>query len=167
MGIIVKIGDFNNAPNAINSNAYQNIDINGLIDSLEKPYLVRILGLELAELYLLDVDSFGIPVSPGFIVLNNQLFVQKGNGYIYSNGIKSILKGFIRSEWVKELQKQQDPTGLSITRKENANSLREASYSGYNEQVLQVDAIQLYCSDNMATYPLFKGQRFNTINPLW
>lgn len=167
MGVIIKIADFKVAPNAINKNSYQENDLDGFIDLFEKPYLVRILGLELAETYLADCDPNGVPVTPSLQALNNPLQVLYRQKYVSSNGIKSILKGFVRAEWLKELQKTQSPTGVSVTRSENSNAIHESYFHGYNEQIVQAMAVQIYCRNDRDTYPTFKGETLETINPLW
>lgn len=167
MGQIVKLTDFEIGPNSINSNSYQDNDLNACIDTHEKAFLIKILGPELADLYLANVDAGGTPSNPDFIALNDPLTVFIKNRYVSSTGIKSILKGFIRAEWVKELQLSQFPTGVSITKSENSTNLNESYFLGFNEMVTQTRAVQMYCRQNISLYPTFKGVSIDTINPLW
>lgn len=166
MGFIVNEDDFKQAPNKINFNSYQGGDINAFISQHEKAYLSRILGLDFANLFIADLVG-GVPINPLYLDIFNPLEVQYRRQIYASNGLVSILKGFIKAEYVKELQLSQDPTGSNVIKSENSNAIHESFFIGYNEQIIQGTAIQVYCKQNSTDYPDFSGEKLETISPLW
>jgi hypothetical protein len=164
MGVFVTVNDFKEGYNKIPFNSHSLNKLDTFITDYEKKYLYMIFGIELGDLIINDGNP---PATPKYLVLYNPLQVQAGRKIYISNGLKEVLKGFIRSEYMKELQKVDTTSGQGSSSNENTNISTSANYYGYNENVIQAKAIQYYIRNNSSDYPEFNAMWLETISPLW
>jgi len=132
-------------------------------DRIERIYLIKLLGKELADLFISDLNLTGNPVNARFITIFNPIYEQE-NGIIYeSKGIKHILTSIIFWQYIHETQIGSSQSGVSkriveagiVQSPENASRYGEIRY---NECLMSWDTIQWFCKTfDSSTYPEFKG----------
>lgn len=164
MGVFVDVVDFKEGYNKIPFNSYSLNKLDTFITDHEKHWIYKIFGIELGNIMLSQDNP---PVVPEYLVLYNPLQVQVGRRIYISNGLKEVLKGFIRSEYMKELQKVDTTAGQGVSNDENVKISESSNYYGYNENVIQGKAIQLFIRQNLPDYPEFNAHLLETISPLW
>lgn len=151
--------------------------IQNYIDRLEAQFIKRILGVELGELFIADVqgldsdssaieDRFQVLIDPFSKQVKRGDFGGWSNNIYESKGMKSILLGMIYSEYVSNEQVQHSQGGMINSQVETANAATpaEADRIGevkWNDSLLSIIAIQWYCGCNQrATYPEYDGMYF-------
>lgn len=167
MGAFVNTLDFRTGTNQVAfSTGTMELQLDGFITQFETQYLAMIFGIELAN----DLKVYQLGGGSGNVELDlliAPLTVNYGRTTLSSNGLVSILKGFIRSEYLKENQKMILPTGVAVNKGENVNMLSTANFYGYNENIMQGRAIQRFIQEHSADYPTFRYSRLETIDPIW
>lgn len=165
MAKIIEIKAFETGEFAISSNQYTAQDLSVYIDKYEKNYLEDMLGVELAELLLADLDQSGYPQSPRFQAIFGRFskdYEQNGvKGILRSDGIPATLKAFVWCEYVKDQNVKNTISGSTVNEQEVSAvvSFRNAQFiDRYNETLKSYGAIQQFCFDNMEQdYPEFNG----------
>lgn len=136
--------------------------INSYIDKYERRYLVELLGKDLYDEFIADLDPFEQPQSPRFIAIFNPLEEDYNWTIIYSEGMIEMLKGFIYFEYVKDLTNQMTVVGNVLPVGENsqqASTLYSMMYARYNEAVRTYKAIQTYITQHSGDYAEFNGKK--------
>lgn len=164
MGVFVDVVDFKEGYNKIPFNTYTLGKLDQFITDTEKSWIYKIFGIALGNIIINDGSP---PVTPIYLSLYEPLQVQIGRRIYISNGLKEILKGFIRSEYMKEIQKVDTTSGQGTSNDENMKISTSSNYYGYNENIIQGKAIQFFIRQNVIDYPEFNAPLLETINPLW
>jgi hypothetical protein len=135
-------------------------DIDAYIEKYEKKYLMKLLGVELYNLFIDELDLNNPPVNPIYKVIFDPLSFDDGCDIVVSNGMKEMLKGFIYFHWVFDEQQQQTPIGTTKQSSENSQVLNITglSVTRFNEGVETYKAIQRYIELNQSDYIAFNGQ---------
>jgi hypothetical protein len=125
---------------------YDQAKLQEYIDIYEPRYLVELFGEKLYNEFISDLNMQGVPKSPNFQFVFNS-FYQNINLHtiIQSDGIKTMLKGFIYFEYLKDTTNQVTPNGMVIPSNENsttASTLYSMMYARYNEAIRSFKAIQ-------------------------
>ena len=144
---------------ATNKNTSKKLE--GYITRYEKYYLYQLLGCELADLYIADLQAGGIPQDPRFVAIYEEFCEQDECGYMYiSRGIKEMLTGLVYFEYVKNNNSIVGSSGNVSKEGENskeASAWKHDLFNRHNIAVETATAIQWYICDNMTVYPEFKG----------
>lgn len=127
------------------------------IDTHEPMYLKRLFGCELYDLYLAS------PLDARFVAVTDPFCFQEDgceNEMYISEGLKTMLLGFIYFEFVNDQSTQNRTTGN--VKVESENSVRSdnqinTTIDMYNRGVKNFTAIQKKMSLDDVTYPEFKG----------
>lgn len=158
---------------------YDEAKLEEYIDLYEPKYLRRLFGVAMYNEFMTDIDpATNEPQSPNFKELFEP-FAEDLTFYnqIESDGIKTMLKGFIFFEFAKDLMTQQTSYGAVRQSTENgqiANTIQSLLYVKYNEAVRSFKAIRefIYFHRNPETgqvvtvelNPLNLGTNYTTAN---
>jgi len=160
--MIVQVTDFT-GKYELHTGMYAQGNIQAYIDKYEVRYLRQLLGVELCNDFIADLNIQSIPRSANFLDIYNPfaydsgynfyLFngIYEGTGQLLSDGIKEMLLGFIYFEYAKDLVNQMTPFGNVKPKSENsdvANTLFSMMYARYNEAITTYRAIQHYVMMN-------------------
>ena len=170
---ILEVNDFSNGRYKIPVNLKQETDLNEKIAYVEGYYLPRLLGVELYDLFILDLAApvAGDPTDARFVKIYNPFnYQQAGNCEILvqSEGIKEMLKGFVYYLYTRDTVSRITTVGIKKTDSENSQNLTAIKHditSRYNEAITTYKAIQYYICENEADYTEYNGvnERFNHI----
>ena len=153
------------------------------ITRYEKKYLIDLLGFDLYELFVADLDVNGVPQTERFVNIYNALnydenvepfFYPVGfrkskcddnrveSEPTYSEGMVNMLLGFIFFEFVKEYDLIVSQTGVTVNVNENSENSPGATHTHlsetrYNSSIASYKVIQRYIRENESVYPEFKG----------
>jgi len=135
----------------LNTGMYSTTDIQAYIDKYEQQYLVQLLGADLYDELISDLNltvTPPIPKSPNFIKIfapfyeNVSIFQ-----LLYSEGIIDMLKGFIYWEYSKDLLTTMTIAGEVSQNAENSakvSALNSGMWDRYNTSVKTHNTIQKY-----------------------
>ncbi len=163
MARFVAVTDFESGEFLISAQD-QTADLEAVIDRLEEQVLQDLLGKELYDLFIADLDgSPTIPQAPltaRFLDIYNPIF-ETDPIYIRSEGFIKMLQMFIWFEYTKDLGKQNTPVGY--VQNEFANGVNlSANKAGiektYNRGVKSFHAVLDYIIQDSTTYPEWDGQ---------
>lgn len=160
----------------LSTGMYDTAKLQDYINRYEPRYLKELLGVDLYNQFIADLDAENLPQSPNYIKIFNPLsedvtslgITQTGapfNGilsthYLYgynsildSEGIKEMLKGFIYFEYAKDLMNEMTPYGnvrQSAENSENVGGIVTMIYTRYNEAIKSFQSIQEYILLNLS-----------------
>lgn len=170
--------DFQTGVLCIGFNKHQEAEIQSFIDKFEKEYLTALLGCELYDLFVADLDPSGVPQTAIYTSIyeafceDNECYIYPYQGYywrygykgyrtqVISEGMVAMAKQFIYFEYLRIQKTYNTPTGTVV----NSNEVsRETNFSEagvfqvYNEGVMTYDAIQWFICKNESDYPTYNG----------
>lgn len=154
-----KIGRF-----CIAVNVHKENDLQSYIDTFEKIYLQDLLGCELYDLFIADLDASGMPQTPIYINIYQAFCIDyRGCGNkVRSEGMVQLLKEFIYFEYVRN-QKVANSNGGNVVNINEASretvSFETDIYDAYNNGIKNYKAIQFYICENSTDYPTYNGER--------
>ena len=160
MGLIINTSDFASGENAIATDVYTTAQLNLAIDTNEKRLLYEMLGIELFDLFELDLSS-GVPTNPIYLEIFNPFVKEINDIQYHSIGIKQMLVKWVYFFYVRT--QPQTNTIQGNTQNEGTISNPSAmSYSTlinqYNQCIETYKAIQAYIEKNKeVSYPTYKG----------
>jgi hypothetical protein len=132
------------------------------IQRYESHYLIQLLGANMYDQLQSDYDPLTSSFwSPNFEFLANPFHVDVNNGFgetIISDGMKTMLLGFIYWEYIKDTINQMTPIGNVIPQNQNStpnSTIYSSMWSRYNESIKTFRAIQRWLILNR---PLEIGQ---------
>ena len=164
MGILIASNDFNNGEYVINNNDNTKQNLKEFISNYEKAYIYELLGIELGNLFIADLDSItNKPQTQRFIDIYEPIFFKKYNKIYQSKGLKEVLKGLVYGEFTNSQNYKNTINGNTQSiyqvgeTGETVSSLRNGVIIKYNKSVSSFYAIQLYICDNKTVYPEFDG----------
>ena len=157
---ILTLTDFDNGKFKISTNPEQSIDLQAQIDFVEKTYLVELLGVELYDLFVLDLLNVSLTSRFQFVFDAFTYQSIEKPTLIRSEGMKAMLKAFVYFLYVRSITTSQTTVGIKRTKSDNSENV-SAIHHGitlkYNEGIADYNAIQNYIIDNEAIYPEFLG----------
>lgn len=168
---ILSTSDFEDGRYRIALNPEQDADLQIQIDFVENYYLKRLFGIELYDLFVLDLAApvVGEPTDPRFVKIFNSFDFQDTDEFIYtSEGIKQMLKGFTYFFYLRDLN---DKVGTASTLKtKSANSKNTSAWfvtvSRYNQAIESYRVMQLFMNDfDSANYPEYRGTWEDIVHP--
>ncbi len=168
--ILLELSDFNTYYRLAQSSNTDPV-LQSYIDRFEESYIKRILGVELGQKFIDDIqgnDEDSDEIEPRFQAILDPFIKQRcGNGSIYeSKGMKAILAGLIYSEYVEDdaIKHAQAGTISNQAEVSNVATPAEAMQFGeekWNSSVISLHAVQWFCgSEEPDTYPEFAGTYF-------
>lgn len=166
MSEVVKIEDFNVGRMRIARTTWQNDDVQDYIDEQEKFYLKRLLGLELYNLLIADLDASGVPQSARFLSIYNEFELDNDCDGCDSRGMKIMLKGLIFFHVVRDQPVKQNTTGIARKKRENSENVGINSFdfvTRYNNSVDDFMCISKKICSDLETYPEYNGKELEYI----
>ena len=153
---------------SITTNKYTKKDLELYIDDYELEIIEDLLGCELAELFIADLDVDNMPQEPRFTAIYDKFCIDLDCGdwsikwndlnYFYSTnqnvrsiGMKEMIKRFVYVYFTREDKQKQTVSGGSVN---ESTAAREASnperniVRQYNKAVDTHRAIQYYICNN-------------------
>ena len=161
MGLVLSSSeDFNFGKYQINDADVTRQGLKQYIKQNEKKLIYELLGIELGDLFIADLDANKKPQTQRFINIFEPLAFNFGSKLVMSDGIKELLQGFVWSEFVKEQNYKNNINGSGKGLYPQGDVI-SANFAGiaskYNHAVDSFWAVQLYINENKADYPEFKG----------
>jgi hypothetical protein len=162
MGILVNSADFTGTYE-ISQTGFSKLD--DYIARFERTYLNRILGYDLATLFIASLTN-QVPTTPIYQTIFNSMIYRYCNIEFESEGLKSILLNFIFFEYMRNEKTSPNANGMIEAQNEvSAPAFVGNLYNKYNDAVKSMSTIQLYIHDNSADYPTYNGQNIKFISP--
>lgn len=132
------------------------------IDRYERYYLVRLLGLTMADDFIADLVN-GVPVDTDFLLIFNPLDYEDESHLFQSQGIKDILKACVFYHYISEKAVHDSQSGVAKTETEVGrvvafDNTHRAAEIRFNGMLPSWEAIQKYCLEHESLYPDFKGK---------
>jgi hypothetical protein len=159
MSYIVSITDFETGTTAIATDNFTEEELQTAIDTYELTLLYEMLGVELCDLFIADLDD-GEPQTQRFIDIFNAWFKDINGDLIQSLGIKQMLVKWIFFFYVR----QQSQVNTISGNEQSESSINYFSKMGfatlvneYNYCISTFKSIQRYIIANGSTYPEYKG----------
>lgn len=142
-----------------------------VIDTFEKSTLYKLLGKELADLLIADLDN-GEPQTTRFQTIFEAIYDDTDGAVAESRGIKEILKAVVYYEYTKETLAKQTQSGVAIQITENGTILSPlaAIRKGerlQNDVIESWETIQWYCEQNGTTYPEYNASNVKRLAPVF
>jgi len=158
MGLLISESDFSDI---IATDVYSEAELTLAIDEFEKPLLYELLGIELYDLFVADLDVNGEPQAAKYLTIYNA-FVKEINDYmVTSQGMKKMLVQWVYFYYART-QSQNNSIQGNVQSQGTINQPSTMSYgtlvTNYNKCIDNFRAIQTYIESVKDTdYPTFKG----------
>lgn len=159
MGILISSADFT-GDNDIATDVYTDAELDAFIDLYEAKLLYQLLGIELYDLFIADLDN-GVPQTAKYLTIYNAFVKEINDKMVTSDGMKVMLVKWVFFHYVRT--QPQTNTIQGNTEAQGAiNKPSAMSYTtmviDYNKMIDTFKAIQTYIeSVKDADYPTFKG----------
>jgi hypothetical protein len=132
------------------------------ITKYEKYYLLMLLGADLYDLFISDLDASTpqVPQTAIYLSIFNEFYIDDNSCLYVSDGIKVMLIQFIYWKYNRDNAFSNTTVGFKRTIGENSDNL---GYNGdkmievYNDGTTNHNAIEWYICDNDTDYPLYNG----------
>jgi len=147
----------------IAKDCYSKIDLEFYIEKYEKSYLQDLLGCELYDAFIADLDTNEPPVpqTQVFLDIFDSFCENDGCGLMYrSDGIVDMLKGFVYYHYVLDQKFKNNINGTMVSESSFSREVdlsKSTMEDRYNLAVNSYVSIQLYIIDNSTLYPEFNG----------
>jgi len=169
MGIIIDSSDFT-GKYSINKNDNTTRDLDDYIELYEKMFIYQLLGIELGDLFISDIDDeTKEPVTDIYVKIFNPLYVKYCSKLHQSKGILELLKGLVYTEFTKEQNFKNNINGNSqnlYESGENVPAYKNGIIVKYNQILETYNSIQIYCKQNKTDYSLFDGECKGFMSPI-
>lgn len=156
----ITYNDFGKGKFELHHGMYEQAKIQAYIDKYERQYLVKLLGVELFDLFVADLVG-GVPQSAIYTKIYNPFEYDNVNCTIYiSEGMLDMVKGFVYYQYLKDLTNNVALTGNVRPmgeNSENVSTLNSMIYTRYNDSVRTYNAIQHYMCDFSSDYLKYNG----------
>lgn len=158
MGLLINESDF---ASLIATDVYTEGELTLAIAEYEKPLLYELLGVELYDLFVSDLDVNGVPQTPIYQTIYNAFVKEIDEKMVTSQGMKEMLVQWVFFFFVRE-QPQNNSVQGNVESQGTINKASKMSYSTlvlkYNKCITNFKAIQTYIkSVKDADYPTYKG----------
>lgn len=158
---------FQNGFYKIGSNCFSEDDLQDYIDRFEKSYLIDLLGCELYNLFVSDLDGSTppVPLTQRFIDIYDPICIDDTsvcNKTLKSDGIIEMLKGFVYFHYVRDFKFKPTVTGVvintnEVSREAEAFEISNGVAERWNEAVKSYSSIRDYIIIKRSVYPEFNG----------
>lgn len=156
MGLIINTSDFVGQW-AIAQNSYS--QLSNYITQFERQYLYKLLGKELADLFITDLSNY-IPQTTRFDNIYNAINEEINGCYMSNGGMKNMMLGFIYFEFQRYDKAKATIAGTFANQNENQREVGFTElniWNRYNDAISSFKVIQEYCLADDETYPEFIG----------
>jgi hypothetical protein len=158
--------DFGKGKFELHSGMYEQAKIDAYINKYEKQYLIKLMGVDLYNLFVADLVA-GIPTDPIYLALYNSFEYDKATcgGIVISEGMIDMVKGFVYFQYLKDQTNQVWVSGSVAPvgeNSDNVSTLNMMIYTRYNDSIRSFKAIQQYICDNMTIYLDYNGKGLKT-----
>lgn len=162
----ITYADFGKGKYELHTGMYEQDKINAYIDKYERQYLVKLLGVDLFNLFVADLLS-GVPQDPIYQAIYNpfEYDYSQGGCIVFSEGMVEMIKGFIYFQYLKDQTNQVAVSGNVRPlgeNSENVSTLNSMIYTRYNESIKTFRAIRTYICDNLSDYLEYNGVNLQT-----
>lgn len=144
----------------IAGNSFSDDELETYIVEQQRERLIDLLGINLYNLFIADLDENNEPQTTRFQEIFNPIAVDVNGVQTRSKGIPTMLKGFTYYNFVKDSDFVNTITGNvknDFSNSKTAMAVQYGLYQRYNTAVMTFEAIQQYICDNSETYPEFNG----------
>lgn len=142
---------------------------NYIRDEHTNAYLYKLLGVDLATLFIADLNGSGVPVTARFLSIYNAFASDTDYGAIVqSRGLKFFVKGIVWYFYARQNNHLITTAGNTVKRSENADVSTDPFFlaKNFNSAIETGHAIQWYINDNLSTYPEYNGQELHYLTGL-
>ena len=157
--------DFGKGKFELHHGMYEQTKIQAYIDKYERQYLVKLLGVDLFNLFVADLVA-GVPQSAIYTKIYNPFEYDNVNCYVYiSEGMIDMIKGFVYYQYLKDLTNTVAVSGNVRPmgeNSENVSTLNSMIYTRYNDSVRTYKTIQKYICDFNSDYLQYNGIGIST-----
>jgi hypothetical protein len=157
MGLIIASSDFSSI---IATDVYTVSEVDGAIDTYEKQLIIELLGVELGDLFIDDLDVNGVPTTQRFTDIFESWFKQYDDVIYQSVGMKQMLVWWVFFFYVRE-QWQDNSINGNVESEGSISRDSKMSYvtliKNYNVAIKTYKSIQKFIEENKSTYPEYKG----------
>ena len=145
-------------------------DLDTFIKDYEAMYLLKLLGAELYNLFISDLDANTIqkPQNQIYLDIFDPFNKDESKCIVSSKGIRKMLVMFIYFHYIRETQLTNTATGTTKNRPELAvmASYKNNIIKSFNEANNTAKAIQWFICKNSDIYPNYNGQYFDNLGLL-
>jgi hypothetical protein len=157
MGILIDNTNFTTGDLKISQTDYTLDDLNEFINKYEEEALIDLLGQDLYDLFVADLDVNGVPQTAIYTTIYNPM----RNKLYVSEGMVQMVKGFVWWEYVRRQKVQNSGSGPVAAKSDTGREVGYSEYNiyePYNMAVGTHENIQRYINDNISVYPTFDGE---------
>jgi len=156
----ITYSDFGKGKFELHHGMYEQAKIQAYINKYERQYLVKLLGVELFNLFVADLSS-GVPQTAIYTKIFEPFEYDNVNCYVYiSEGMVDMVKGFVYYQYLKDLTNNVAVSGNVRPmgeNSENVSTLNSMIYTRYNDSVRTYKSIQHYICDYNSDYLSYNG----------
>lgn len=172
--ILLELSDFNKFYRLAQSDDVDPI-IQDYIDRFEEVYIKKMLGVELGQLFILDIqglDSDSAAIEERFQILLDGFIKQKDNDgdVVWQNiGMKNTLAGLVYYHYVIDTQGKHSQSGYILNKSEVSGTGSPQEAAGFAEEkwngsLPSIYAIQWWCGcEDSDNYPEYNGVYFRPV----
>lgn len=172
--IILELADFKNYHFLAHSNE-NDVVIQSYIDRHEESFIKKILGVELGQLFIDDiqgVDSDSSAIETRFQIILDAFIKQPLSCIHESKGMRDVLASLVMYEYIMDTVAKHSQSGVVQPQAETSGVYSGAQQSTFaenkfNEAMISIWAIQWWVGvEDHDNYPEYKGITFSVINPI-
>lgn len=161
---IISISDFLGSHNFPQDQFSETNDYNPILAERQLELIYKVMGAELGQLFIDDLDANGVPVTARFQDLYNAFVMQDScDKIVESKGVKFMILGYVYYFLVKEGNARVTLTGNKQVKGENSEANQNVGFMArrYNDSIATGKAIQWFICENSTVYPEYKGVELN------
>lgn len=163
MGLIVDENDFADGRYRLSIGTYDKL-LTACIASYEEPFLRKLLGTTLFNLFEADLNGSGVPGTQKYLTIFNAIHEQDGSCEHHSEGMVELVKAEIWFRFMCEVNIKRTTSG-NVKNKADISSPADNSATficnNYNDAMEWWNTIQWKIYNNATDYPSFNGQDFD------
>ena len=140
----------------VSKDSFTEEDLENYITKLEPVILSKLLGVELYNLFVADLDTNNVPQTQIYLDIYNAFNVDYNSTIISSYGMLEMMKGFIYYDYMRDSQFSSVITGKVDSDFANSRKVSSIEYGlqeRYNIAVQTAWNIQWYICEHLTDYP--------------
>lgn len=131
-------------------------------DEKQFELIYKVMGAELGEIFIADLDGSGEPVTQRFIDLYEPFQEDQAtcdSEIVISDGIKKMVTAYVYFYWVSDNKGRVGISGNTQSEGQNSavNKSNQFIVERYNKALQTGKAIQWFIGENLTDYPEYKG----------
>lgn len=158
MSNLVEISDFTGSF-TIARDTYTKAIFDEVRDEYQFKLIYQMLGGELGQLFIADLDANGVPQTSRFTDIYNAFNTDGSCGLYVSEGIKKMVIAYVYFYWVSENNTKVGITGNTNNKGENSDIIPTIGWmvKRFNRAIATAKNIQWYIGQNSSDYPEYEG----------